>query len=353
MGCHDSKNRIQVCKNTVGKKILTDFAESKQYKYNRTVMRKRGHMRKTEAMIHEIEKVIIGKREVIEQVLMTILAKGHVLLEDIPGVGKTTLALSFAKVMGVDYHRIQFTPDVTPSDVVGFSLYDRQSGEFQYKPGAVMCNLLLADEINRTSSKTQSALLEVMEEGKVTVDQETHLVPQPFVVIATENPTGSSGTQMLPESQLDRFMVSLSMGYPDHDALVELLRDRQQENPLEKAIAVISKEEVLELQKQVQKVYMADSILEYIATLAEATRNHPMISLGLSPRGTLALCRMTKAAAFMEDRDYVVPEDIQKVFLDVSAHRMILDPRARYEELSARKVLEEILAKVPLPKVEG
>ena len=170
MGCHDSKNRIQVCKNTVGKKILTDFAESKQYKYNRTVMRKRGHMRKTEAMINEIEKVIIGKREVIEQVLMTILAKGHVLLEDIPGVGKTTLALSFAKVMGVDYHRIQFTPDVTPSDVVGFSLYDRQSGEFQYKPGAVMCNLLLADEINRTSPKTQSALLEVMEEGNVTVD---------------------------------------------------------------------------------------------------------------------------------------------------------------------------------------
>ena len=255
--------------------------------------------------------------------------------------------------MGMDFNRIQFTPDVVPSDVTGFTMYDKGSGKFLYRPGAVMCNMLLADEINRTSSKTQSALLEVMEEGKVTVDQETHLVPQPFVVIATENPTGSSGTQMLPESQLDRFMVSLSMGYPDHSALVELLRDRQQENPLEKAIAVISKEEVLELQKQVQKVYMADSILEYIATLAEATRNHPMISLGLSPRGTLALCRMTKAAAFMEDRDYVVPEDIQKVFLDVSAHRMILDPRARYEELSARKVLEEILAKVPLPKVEG
>ena len=227
MGCHDSKNRIQVCKNTVGKKILTDFAESKQYKYNRTVMRKRGHMRKTEAMINEIEKVIIGKREVIEQVLMTILAKGHVLLEDIPGVGKTTLALSFAKVMGVDYHRIQFTPDVTPSDVVGFSLYDRQSREFQYRPGAVMCNMLLADEINRTSSKTQAALLEVMEEGRVTVDGETHEVPQPFVVLATENPVGSSGTQMLPESQLDRFMVSLSMGYPDHQSLVELLRDRR------------------------------------------------------------------------------------------------------------------------------
>ncbi len=301
----------------------------------------------------ELGTIIKGKKETTDKIIMAVLARGHVLLEDVPGVGKTTTALALCRLMGMDFNRIQFTPDVVPSDVTGFTMYDKGSGKFLYRPGAVMCNMLLADEINRTSSKTQSALLEVMEEGKVTVDQETHLVPQPFVVIATENPTGSSGTQMLPESQLDRFMVSLSMGYPDHDALVELLRDRQQENPLEKAIAVISKEEVLELQKQVQKVYMADPILEYIATLAEATRNHPMISLGLSPRGTLALCRMTKAAAFMEDRDYVVPEDIQKVFLDVSAHRMILDPRARYEELSARKVLEEILAKVPLPKVEG
>lgn len=301
----------------------------------------------------ELGTIIKGKKETTDKIIMAVLARGHVLLEDVPGVGKTTTALALCRLMGMDFNRIQFTPDVVPSDVTGFTMYDKGSGKFLYRPGAVMCNMLLADEINRTSSKTQSALLEVMEEGKVTVDQETHLVPQPFVVIATENPTGSSGTQMLPESQLDRFMVSLSMGYPDHSALVELLRDRQQENPLEKAIAVISKEEVLELQKQVQKVYMADSILEYIATLAEATRNHPMISLGLSPRGTLALCRMTKAAAFMENRDYVVPEDIQKVFLDVSAHRMILDPRARYEELSARKVLEEILAKVPLPKVEG
>ena len=298
----------------------------------------------------ELGTIIKGKKETTDKIIMAVLARGHVLLEDVPGVGKTTTALALCRLMGMDFNRIQFTPDVVPSDVTGFTMYDKGSGKFLYRPGAVMCNMLLADEINRTSSKTQSALLEVMEEGKITVDQETHLVPQPFVVIATENPTGSSGTQMLPESQLDRFMVSLSMGYPDHSALVELLRDRQQENPLEK---VISKEEVLELQKQVQKVYMADSILEYIATLAEATRNHPMISLGLSPRGTLALCRMTKAAAFMEDRDYVVPEDIQKVFLDVSAHRMILDPRARYEELSARKVLEEILAKVPLPKVEG
>ena len=203
------------------------------------------------------------------------------------------------------------------------------------------------------SSKTQAALLEVMEEGKVTVDNETHPVPQPFVVIATENPTGSSGTQMLPESQLDRFMVSLSMGYPDHENLVELLRDRQTANPLERAKAVITKEEVVDLQDQVQKVYMADSILNYIATLAEATRNHPMITLGLSPRGTLALCRMTKAAAFMEERDYVIPEDVKKVFTDVTAHRMILDSRARYQEQSAKDILEEILKDTPAPKVEG
>ena len=273
------------------------------------------------------------------------------LLEDVPGVGKTTMALAFSKALGLETKRVQFTPDTMPSDIIGFSLPEQ--GRMVYQPGAVMTNLLLADEINRTSSKTQAALLEVMEEGKVTVDNETHPVPQPFVVIATENPTGSSGTQMLPESQLDRFMISLSMGYPDHENLVELLRDRQNTNPLEKATAVITKEEVVMLQDQVQKVYMADSILNYIATLAEATRNHPMITLGLSPRGTLALCRMTKAAAFMEERDYVIPEDVKRVFTDVTAHRMILDSRARYQEQSAKDILEEILKDTEAPKVEG
>ena len=272
---------------------------------------------------------------------------GHVLLEDVPGVGKTTTALALCRLMGMDFNRIQFTPDVVPSDVTGFTMYEKQTGKFIYRPGAV------ADEINRISSKTQAALLEVMEEGRVTVDQQTHPVPQPFVVIATENPTGSSGTQMLPESQLDRFMVSLSMGYPDHENLVELLRDRQTANPLENAKAVITKEEVVALQDQVQKAYMADSILDYIATLAEETRNHPMITLGLSPRGTLALCRMTKAAAFMEERDYVIPEDVKRVFTDVAAHRMLLDSRARYQEQTAKGILEEILKETTEPKVEG
>jgi len=318
---------------------------------------KKGRRKEMADKIRQLQKelgtIIKGKKEVTDKIIMAVLARGHVLLEDVPGVGKTTTALALCRLMGMDFNRIQFTPDVVPSDVTGFTMYEKQTGKFIYRPGAVMCNMLLADEINRTSSKAQAALLEVMEEGKVTVDNETHPVPQPFVVIATENPTGSSGTQMLPESQLDRFMISLSMGYPDHENLVELLRDRQTTNPLEKATAVITKEEVVMLQDQVQKVYMADSILNYIATLAEATRNHPMITLGLSPRGTLALCRMTKAAAFMEERDYVIPEDVKRVFTDVTAHRMILDSRARYQEQSAKDILEEILKDTEAPKVEG
>nr|WP_303218177.1 MoxR family ATPase [uncultured Blautia sp.] len=301
----------------------------------------------------ELETIIKGKKAVTDKIIMAVLARGHILLEDVPGVGKTTTALALSRLMGMEFNRIQFTPDVVPSDVTGFTMYEKQTGQFMYRPGAVMCNLLLADEINRTSSKTQAALLEVMEEGRVTVDGETHEVPQPFVVLATENPVGSSGTQMLPESQLDRFMVSLSMGYPDHQSLVELLRDRQKVNPLELARTVITRGEVLKLQSEVQDVYVADEVLDYIAKLAEATREHEMIVLGLSPRGTLALCRMAKAAAYMSARDYVIPKDVQTVFKDVAAHRMVLDSRARYQEKSAREILDEILAEVPQPKVEG
>ena len=232
-------------------------------------------------------------------------------------------------------------------------MYDKASGQFLYRPGAVMCNMLLADEINRTSSKTQSALLEVMEEGRVTVDQEAHPVPQPFVVIATENPVGSLGTQLLPESQLDRFMVSLSMGYPDHDSLVELLRDRQKENPLEHTAPVLTREELLSLQEQVQKVYVSDAVLDYAVSLSEATRANELITLGLSPRGTLALMRMAKAHAFMEKRDYVVPKDVQAVFADVAGHRMVLDTKARYEDKGPRQILEQILLQVPVPRVDG
>lgn len=301
----------------------------------------------------QLERIIKGKKDITDKILMAVLAKGHVLLEDVPGVGKTTTALALSRLMGMEFNRIQFTPDVVPSDVTGFTMYDKQSGQFSYRAGAVMCNLLLADEINRTSSKTQSALLEVMEEGKVTVDGETHCVPSPFVVIATENPVGSSGTQLLPESQLDRFMISTTMGYPDHGSLVDILRDRQEVNPLQNAKAVLNSEEILELQAQVRKVYVSDEVLSYIADLAEATRSHELITLGLSPRGTLALCRMAKAAAYLAGRDYMVPEDVVNVFQDVAGHRMVLESRARYEEKTARQILGEILETVPSPKVEG
>ena len=301
----------------------------------------------------ELAKIIKGKSEITDKIIMAVLAEGHVLLEDVPGVGKTTTALALSRLMGMEFQRIQFTPDVGPSDVTGFTMYDKESNSFIYRPGSVMCNLLLADEINRTSSKTQSALLEVMEEGMVTVDGESHPVPKPFVVIATENPVGSSGTQMLPESQLDRFMISTTMGYPDHGSLVDILRDRQEVNPLQNAKAVLNSEEILELQAQVRKVYVSDEVLSYIADLAEATRKHELIMLGLSPRGTLALCRMAKAAAYLAGRDYMVPEDVVNVFEDVAGHRMVLESRARYEEKTARQILGEILETVPSPKVEG
>ena len=301
----------------------------------------------------ELAKIIKGKSEITDKIIMAVLAEGHVLLEDVPGVGKTTTALALSRLMGMEFQRIQFTPDVVPSDVTGFTMYDKESNSFIYRPGSVMCNLLLADEINRTSSKTQSALLEVMEEGMVTVDGESHPVPKPFVVIATENPVGSSGTQMLPESQLDRFMISTTMGYPDHDSLVDILRDRQEVNPLQNAKAVLNSEEILELQAQVRKVYVSDEVLSYIADLAEATRKHELIMLGLSPRGTLALCRMAKAAAYLAERDYMVPEDVVTVFKDVAGHRMVLESRARYEEKTAKQILGEILETVPSPKVEG
>ncbi len=248
----------------------------------------------------ELETIIKGKKAVTDKIIMAVLARGHILLEDVPGVGKTTTALALSRLMGMEFNRIQFTPDVVPSDVTGFTMYEKQTGQFMYRPGAVMCNLLLADEINRTSSKTQAALLEVMEEGRVTVDGETHEVPQPFVVLATENPVGSSGTQMLPESQLDRFMVSLSMGYPDHQSLVELLRDRQKVNPLELARTVITREEVLKLQSEVQDVYVADEVLDYIAKLAEATREHEMIVLGLSPSWNTGIVPYGKSGSLHE-----------------------------------------------------
>lgn len=297
----------------------------------------------------EIEKVVKGKSEVVEKVLAAMLAGGHVLLEDIPGVGKTTLAMAIARSMSLSYRRVQFTPDVLPSDIVGFSMYHQETKNFEYQEGAVLCNLFLADEINRTSPKTQSALLEVMEEGTVTVDGVTRSLPDPFTVIATENPLGSSGTQMLPESQLDRFMVCLSMGYPEHEAAVDILKENAGK-PLSKIVETISVEEFRALRKRTNDMYVHDSIYEYIVTLVEKTRKDPYFAMGASPRGSIALLRMAKAMAVMYGREYVTPEDIRRVFADVLGHRVKLSTKARAEGKDIKQALEELFQGVKVPR---
>lgn len=305
-------------------------------------------MNKANLIIEEVNKVIIGKEKVIRKVWMTILSGGHVLLEDVPGVGKTTMALAFSKALGLSYRRIQFTPDVMPSDVVGFYYYNKESGKFEYRQGAVMTNLLLADEINRTSSRTQSALLEVMEEGQVTVDGVTRNIQEPFLLLQRKS-AWSAGTQMLPESQMDRFMVLLSMGYPTIKEEMILMSQRKVSDPLDDVNEVISKEELLSMQKEVNEIKVSSLIYQYIAMLSDATRRHDMIQLGVSPRGSLALCRMAKASAFLAGRDYVVPEDVQDVVKDVFRHRLVLKSRARLSRKDVDKIMDEICATVHVP----
>ena len=302
-------------------------------------------------IMNEVNKVVIGKRDVIGKVLTAVLAKGHILLEDNPGVGKTTLALAFSKAMALKYNRLQFTPDVLPTDVVGFNLLTKDGENYQYKPGPIMCNLFLGDEINRTSSKTQSALLEVMEEGKVTVDSVTRDVPKPFVVMATQNPIGSVGTQMLPESQLDRFMVRLSMGYPDIQSEIGILKERQTSNPLENVVQVVEQEEISWMQTMVEEVFIHDAIYEYIALLVQQTRENPLIELGVSPRGSLAIMNMVKATAFLSGRNYVLPADVQYIFKDVTTHRMILRAKARVNNVTLDNLLDDILRMVRAPRI--
>ena len=302
--------------------------------------------------VNEIKKAVIGKDEVIIQILVTLLSRGHILLEDIPGVGKTNLALALSKSLQLDYHRIQLTPDIMPSDIVGFTMYNPQTQQFEYKEGITFCHLLLADEMNRTSSKTQAALLELMEEGQMTVDGKTYILPQPFCVIATQNPFGSAGTQLLPDSQMDRFMSRLSLGYPQFEEEIEMMKQRQKSNPLDDIQSVLSPEMILQYQKMIDQIYVHDDIYHYIMQIITATRSHSQIEQGVSPRGSLAIMKTAKAYAFLNDRDYVIPQDVQYVAPMVLAHRFILTYEAKMNKVSSYQIVDEILESVGEPQLK-
>ena len=297
---------------------------------------------------NEITKAVVGKDEIIEQVLAAIFAGGHVLLEDVPGVGKTTLALAFSRALSLDYRRIQFTPDVLPSDVVGFSMFNKKINDFEFREGAAMCNILLADEINRTSPKTQAALLEVMEEAKVTVDGVTHFLPNPFIVIATQNPMGYVGTQKLPESQLDRFMIRLSMGYPDKQSEMDIYNGKSNA-ALDQVQEVIGIDQIKEIRSRVGNVRVDDKLMEYLITFVRSSRENELISLGISPRGGIALIKMAKSRALMDERDYVVPEDIINSIEAVATHRIVLSSKAKANGYNEKMIIEEMKNALVIP----
>ena len=308
-------------------------------------------------VIDEVEKAVVGKREILTKIMTAILAGGHILIEDIPGTGKTTMALAFSRAMGLEVKRVQFTPDVLPSDLTGFTVYQRETGQFVYQPGAVMCNLLLADEINRTSPKTQSALLEVMEEQQVTVDGVTRKTGNPFIVIATENPVGSAGTQLLPESQLDRFMICVSMGYPTLAEEVKIRRRsqgsaRSGERITDSVQPILDAPSLLRLRKNAGEVFVHELIYRYIAELAQATRENEWVELGLSPRGTVALTAMAKARAYLKERAFVIPADVADVFPSVASHRLILNMKAKVGHIRMDELIRQVIESVPQPSVK-
>ena len=308
-------------------------------------------LEQSEHVIQEVKKAFMGKDDIIRRVLATIYAGGHILLEDSPGVGKTTLALAFSRVLGLDYKRIQFTTDTLPSDITGFTMYNRQNEQFEYHEGAAMCNLLLADEINRTSSKTQSALLEVMEERKVSVEGITREVPNPFIVIATQNPYGNAGTQSLPEAQMDRFMITMSIGYPDFDSEMDMAMSIGKKGRAESVVPVITAEDIGHMQDEIYEVYMNKSIYKYIVDLVTATRNSPYIERGASPRATIALVKMSKAWAWLNGRDYVIPSDVSTQFEYVISHRVGMGMSARMEKLTKQDVIKGVMKSVKRPTV--
>ena len=302
-------------------------------------------------ILTEVRRAVVGKDQTLLWVLAAIVARGHILLEDIPGVGKTTMALAFSRALGLEYGRMQFTPDVLPSDITGFTVYNKETGTFTYRPGAVLCNLFLADELNRATSRTQSALLEAMEEGQVTVDGKSYPLPEPFTVIATQNPVGAAGTQLLPDSQLDRFMVRLSIGYPSPKDERDMVLSRQGGNPLAAVKQVISRSELVAMQQAAEAVYAKEEVVDYIVSLIAATRSHEKILRGASPRATLAVTALAKSVAYLSGRDYLVPEDVRLVFADVVSHRLLLTPEAEMDGVQARDLVEKLLARVPAPRL--
>ena len=304
-------------------------------------------------ILSQIRRVVVGKDATLLWTLAAILARGHILLEDIPGVGKTTMALAFSKTLSLDYSRVQFTPDVLPSDVTGYSILDQTSHAMVYQPGAVLCNLFLADELNRATSRTQSALLEAMEEGQVTVDGVSHPLPQPFVVIATQNPTGAAGTQLLPDSQMDRFTVRLSLGYPSPKDEVAMVMNRQGVNPLQAISPLLTRENLIAMQDEVAATHVSEALVGYIVSLITATRTNPEILRGASPRATLAVTAMSKAVAQLRGRDYVIPADVREVFINTIAHRLLLTGKAEGQGRTPEAILEDILRSVPAPRLRG
>lgn len=300
-------------------------------------------------VIDEVEKAVVGKQDILKRIMTAVLAGGHILIEDIPGTGKTTMALAFSRAMGLEARRVQFTPDVLPSDLTGFTIYQKETGKFVYQPGAVMCNLLLADEINRTSPKTQSALLEVMEERQVTVDGVTRRTGEPFIVIATENPAGSAGTQLLPESQLDRFMICVSMGYPSVEEEMEIMRRSQEEDRTAGIRPVVDAQELLRMIAEARETFIHDKVYRYIAELVKASRENSWIELGLSPRGTVALTAMAKACAYLKGRAYVIPADVEEVFPSVAVHRILLNMKAKVAHVKVEETIRQILENTEKP----
>ena len=300
-------------------------------------------------VINNVEKVIVGKAEPVAFSLIAVICKGHILIEDVPGVGKTVLTKSIARSIGCSFKRIQFTPDLLPSDVTGVSIYNQKTGNFEFRPGPVMSQIVLADEINRATPKTQSALLEAMEEAQITVDGVTYRLPDPFMVMATQNPIEYEGTFPLPEAQLDRFMMNITLGYPRMQDEMNILDTHQFHHPLEDLEQIMRAEELVQIQQQVRSVHVDPSIREYIVSLAGATRNHNNIYLGASPRGSLALFRASQALAAIRGRGYVIPDDVKLLAKATLAHRIIVTPAARVRGITSTAILDEILSTVPVP----